>query len=289
MLYCFYISGVIRGIAIAGPTDSAISRFQGSGEQYRSTPDGDIATLKMDSAPGATKEVALFLPKGFDPSKPAIIMPYFHGHGGGINDALTRQKLTEQAARSGKNIAFVIPQLGSKSEFNNEFRKPENVEKFLNDSGEALAKLYVRNHPEADAGKTAQQFSQMPVVPLSYSGGYRATWGTLANPRVQGVVLLDSMYSSPQPFIDFTHRGDRPFVSVTYGGSTEGNSKEFEKNAARSTKVVAPMQGSHGELVQNALSARLDALVIPENGRVTMAGVAEKPSIAFARTQAPKN
>jgi hypothetical protein len=239
----------------------------------------------MDSAPGATKEVALFLPAGFDPSKPAVIMPYFHGHGGSINDTLTRQKLTEQAAKSGKNIAFVIPQLGPMSEFNADFRKPENVDKFLNDSGAALAKLYTETHPGADAAQTERSFGAMPVVPLSYSGGCRATWNTLTNPRVQGAVLLDSMYNTEQPFIDFTHRGDKPFVSATYGASTETRTQNFAKNAARGTKVITPMKVGHGELVQNALGERLEAITIPQNGRVTMTGVEEKINLAAVRPQ----
>lgn len=237
----------------------------------------------MDSAPGASKEVALFLPKGFDPSKPAVIMPYFHGHGGSINDTLTRQKLTEQAAASGKNIAFVIPQLGPMSEFNADFKKPENVDKFLNESGAALARLYTQAHPGADAAQTERSFGAMPVVPLSYSGGCRATWNTLTNPRVQGAVLLDSMYNSEQPFIDFTHRGDKPFVSVTYGASTEARSQNFAKQAARGTKVMETMKVGHGEVVQTALRGQLDALTIPEaGGRVTMAGV---ENIKYAATR----
>lgn len=256
----------------------------------RSGPHGDLAIVRMDSAPGATKEVALFLPTGFDPTKPAVIMPYFHGHGGSISDTLTRQKLAEQAAKSGKNIAFVIPQLGQMSEFNADFRKPENVDKFLNDSAAALAQLYTGAHPGSDAGETQRAFGAMPVVPLSYSGGCRATWQTLTNPRVQGVVLLDSMYNSEQPFIDFTHRGDKPFVSVTYGGSTEDRTQNFARQAARGTKVLAPMKVSHGDLVQNALGGQLDALTIPaDGGRVTMQGVAENIRLAGTRPQGPKS
>lgn len=278
-----------RGNAIAGPTDNVTSRFTGANGQPRTTPHGDLAIVKMDSSPGATKEVALFLPTGFDPAKPAVIMPYFHGHGGSISDALTRQKLAEQAAKSGKNIAFVIPQLGPMSEFNADFRKPENAEKFLNDSGAALAKLYTETHPGADAAETERAFGAMPVVALSYSGGCRATWQTLSNPRVQGAVLLDSMYNSEQPFIDFTHRGDKPFVSATYGESTATRTQNFAKNAARGTKVIAAMTVSHGEVVQNALGAQLDALTIPaDGGRVTMAGVAENIKLATQRPQGPR-
>lgn len=251
----------------------------------RSTKEGDIATVRLDHAPGATNKVALFLPKGFDPSKPAIIMPYFHGHGGGIDDALTRQKLTEQAAKSGKNIAFVIPQLGSQSEIKDAFRNPRYASQFLDESAGALAKLYTQTHPGVDAEKVSQSFKDMPIVPLTYSGGYQATWPTLKDPRVKGVVLLDSMYSSAKPFVDFSKRPDEPFVSVTVGPSTKGHVNEFEKDAAKGNTVVTPMKGGHGELVQSALGGVLDTISIDAGGRPLL--TPERQVLASARPPKP--
>jgi hypothetical protein len=99
------------------PKEKAESRFlSGASEapsvNYRSGPHGDIAYLKLKHSPGASGTAALFLPKGFDISRPAILMPYFHGNYGGIEDALQRQNIAEIADKSGKNIAFVIPQVG---------------------------------------------------------------------------------------------------------------------------------------------------------------------------------
>jgi hypothetical protein len=238
--------------------------------------------MTLDHSPGTTNKVALFLPKGFDPSRPAIIMPYFHGHGGGIDDALTRQKLTEQAAKSGKNIAFVIPQLGEKSEIKNDFRDPQYAAKFLDESAAALAKFYAQSHPGADGEKTARSFKDMPVVPLTYSGGYLATWPVLKDPRVKGVVLLDSMYSSAKPFVEFSKRADAPFVSVTVGPSTKPHVDAFEKGAAKENTVVTRMKGGHGELVQNALGGVLDTISIDSDGKLSLAATSEKPALLKA-------
>ncbi|TAL39562.1 MAG: hypothetical protein EPN97_02570 [Alphaproteobacteria bacterium] len=279
---------------IADPNKDAagtLSRFQtpAPGDYaVRATKDGDIATVRLDHAPGATGKVALFLPKGFDPSRPAVIMPYFHGHGGGIDDALNRQKLTEQAAKSGKNIAFVIPQLGEKSEIKDAFRKPEYAAKFLDEAAGALSKLYTQTHPGADAEKVSQSFKDMPIVPLTYSGGYQATWPTLKDPRVKGVVALDSMYSSAKPFIDFSRRADEPFVSVTVGPSTKGHVDEFEKASMKGNTVVTPMKGGHGELVQSALGGVLETISIEADGRPSLAaGATEKQVLASLRSPKP--
>ena len=244
--------------------------------------------VKLDHSPGASNNVALFLPKGFDPSKPAIVMPYFHGHGGSIDDALTRQKLTEQAAKSGKNIAFVIPQLGSKSEIKDAFNNPQYASQFLDESARALAKMYAQTHPGADAQKTAAQFKDMPIVPLTYSGGYQATWPVLKDPRVKGVVAMDSMYSSAQPFIDFANRPDAPFVSVTVGPSTAKHTGTFEKGVSKGNTVVTPMKGGHGELVQTALGDVLRTISADAGGKPLLAGVSsEKPVLAAIKAPRP--
>lgn len=278
--------------AIADPNKDAagtLSRFQTPAPAdypVRATKDGDIATVRLDHSPGASNKVALFLPKGFDPSKPAVIMPYFHGHGGGIDDALTRQKLAEQAAKSGKNIAFVIPQLGSKSEIKSAFRSPQYAAQFLDESAAALAKLYKQTHPEADNDQVKKAFKDMPVVPLTYSGGYQATVQTLKDPRVKGVVALDSMYNSATPFIDFANRPDAPFVSVTFGPSTSAHTGDFIQKTRGNTAVTA-MEGDHGSLVQNALQGVLQTISLEDNGGVALLGAREKPVLASSKAPRP--
>lgn len=280
---------ISRGaIAIAGPDNStqAASKFLAPMPAAVSTPEGDMAKVRLDHSPGKTNDVALFLPKGFDPSKPAILMPYFHGHGGGIQDAFERQKLAEIAAKSGKNIAFVIPQLGAKSDIKPEYRDPAYAQKFLNEAADALGGLYTKTHPGADGAQVSAEFHDMPVVPLSYSGGYQATLPNLKLPQVKGVVLLDSMYSNSSYFTDFTKRADAPFVSVTYGPSTADHTLDFAQHAAPGTAQVKPMAGTHADLVQHALGDALQTLSIQADNKVALAAPETKMA-AVARLPRP--
>ena len=244
--------------------------------------------VHLDHAPGATHETALFLPKGFDPSKPAILVPYFHGHGGSIPDSFERQKMAELAAKSGKNIAFVIPQLGSKSEITQDFRNPATAAKFLNEAADGLTRLYAHNHPEADPAKVSKSFHDMPVVTMTYSGGYQAAWSTLTLPQVKGAIVLDSMYGTATPFVNFSKREDAPFVAVKFGPSTEGHVREFIAGAKKGSFTVAPNPTDHGSLVQNTLAGALQSLNVDATGKVTYSGLSDKaPVIAANRTAVP--
>jgi hypothetical protein len=126
----------------------------------------------------------------------------------------------------------------------------------------------------------------MPVVPLTYSGGYQATWPVLKDSRVKGVIALDSMYSSAQPFIDFANRADAPFVSLTVGPSTAKHAETFEKGVSKGNTAVTPMKGGHGELVQTALADVLQTLSVDAGGK-PLAGVSEKPAQLSARAPRP--
>lgn len=280
----------MREAPIADPNNPGVtgSRFAArDAATYKSTKDGDIAIVHLADAPGATKETALFLPKGFDPSKPAILVPYFHGHGGSIPDSFERQKLAELAAKSGKNIAFVIPQLGSKSEITQDFRNPATAAKFLDEAADGLGKLYAHNHPEADAAKATKAFHDMPVVTMTYSGGYQAAWSTLKLPKVKGALVLDSMYGTATPFIDFSKRPDAPFVAVKYGPSTEGHAREFVAGAAKGHFSVKPNPSDHGSLVQTALADTLQSLNVSPDGQVTYNGLSDKTPLASAAPVRP--
>ena len=243
--------------------------------------------MRLDHAPGATHETALFLPKGFDPSKPAILIPYFHGHGGSIPDSFDRQKLAELAAKSGKNVAFVIPQLGSKSEITQDFRNPATAAKFLDEAADGLTKLYAHNHPEADAAKVSKAFHEMPVVTMTYSGGYQAAWSTLKDPRVKGAVVMDSMYSSAKPFVDFAQRSDKPFVAVTYGGSTEDNTKKFAAAAPKDSVTISTLPCPHATLVETTVGGVLNSINCDPNENVTFTPVLGQAPVLSAAIRSP--
>jgi hypothetical protein len=54
----------------------------------------------------------LYLPPGFDPQRPVLIVLYFHGQGATLErDVIARQAVPRQIAETGQNIALVAPQL----------------------------------------------------------------------------------------------------------------------------------------------------------------------------------
>jgi hypothetical protein len=159
-----------------------------------------------------------------------------------------------------------------KSDIRAEFKNPDTVNSFLEESSAGLVQLYKHKHPEADHATVTRIFRNAPVVPLSYSGGYTATAQTLTNPRVKGVVMLDSMYGHARNFADFIKREDGPFVAVTFGPSTIKATQEFLKEQREGSAVIisSPIKADgHWTLVETALGDKLRALSVTEAGKVS--------------------
>ncbi len=55
-------------------------------------------------------DVALFLPKGWDPNLGVHLLFYFHGHGNNVRQSLDQYRLREQIAESRRNVVLVFPQ-----------------------------------------------------------------------------------------------------------------------------------------------------------------------------------
>ena len=57
------------------------------------------------------RRVLLYIPKGFDPRRPALIVVFFHGNGATLaRDVRDRQQVPRQVAESGLNAVLVAPQ-----------------------------------------------------------------------------------------------------------------------------------------------------------------------------------
>ena len=54
----------------------------------------------------------IFIPKGFDPARPGLMVVYFHGNQAAlVRDVWRRQQVPLQVARSGLNAVLLAPQL----------------------------------------------------------------------------------------------------------------------------------------------------------------------------------
>ena len=164
----------------------------------------------------------LYLPAGFDPQRPALIVLFLHGQGATLErDVMVRQAAPRQVAESGVNAALVAPQLafdaGDSSAGN--FWKPGHFAAYVDEAAERLMRLY----GDRAAGRT---FNLAPVVIVAYSGGYLSAAYMLdrggANHRIKGVMLMDALYGDEDKFAAWLagHRR-QAFLLSAYTDSTK--------------------------------------------------------------------
>lgn len=164
----------------------------------------------------------LFLPQGFDPAKPVLIVLYLHGNGATLErDVAQRQAVPRQVAESGQNIALVAPQFAvdaADSSAGN-FWRGGHFARYLDEAAERLMRLYGNRN----AGRG---FNLAPVVIVAYSGGYLPAAYVLerggANHRLKGVILMDALYGEEPKFAAwFAARRNQAFLLSAYTDSTK--------------------------------------------------------------------
>jgi hypothetical protein len=217
------------------------------------------------------RSVLLYIPRGFDPSRPAAIVVFFHGHRATLRrDVLRRQRVPAQIAASGSNVVLVAPQfaLNAPDSSAGKFWEPGGFARFLREAEQRLAALH--GDPQA-----AQAFAKMPVILVAYSGGYLATAWSLrvggVQDRVRGVVLLDALYGELDSFAEWIAQNKGRFFVSAYTNSTQ------RKNAALKTLLserrigheisLRPDQWRHGVTFLSA-GAKADHFAFVTHGWV---------------------
>ncbi|HZQ01622.1 MAG TPA: alpha/beta hydrolase [Reyranella sp.] len=167
----------------------------------------------------------LYLPAGFNPMLPFLIVIYLHGQGATLErDVMVRQGVPRQIAESGQNIALVAPQLAydaADSSAGN-FWKRGHFARYIDEAAERLMRLYGDK-------RVGPKFNAAPVVVVAYSGGYVSAAYSLerggAVYRVKGVILMDSIYGEEEKFAAWIATRRRfGFLLSAYTESTiEGN------------------------------------------------------------------
>ena len=164
----------------------------------------------------------LYLPQGFDPAQPVLIVLYLHGQGATLErDVALRQAVPRQVAESGKNIALVAPQLAydALDSSAGNFWRGGHFARYLDEAAERLMRLY----GDRSAGRG---FNLAPVVIVAFSGGYLSAAYALerggANHRVNGLILLDALYGDEPKFAAwFAARRRQAFLLSAYTDSTK--------------------------------------------------------------------
>lgn len=164
----------------------------------------------------------LYLPPGFDPARPVLIVLYLHGQGATLErDVMVRQAVPRQVAAAGQNIALVAPQLAvdaADSSAGN-FWRGGHFAKYLDEAAERLMRLEGNR-------QSGRAFNLAPVVIVAYSGGYLSAAYALerggANHRVKGVILMDALYGDEDKFAAwFAARRRQAFLLSAYTDSTK--------------------------------------------------------------------
>ena len=167
------------------------------------------------------RRVLLHIPKGYDFTRPGVMIVFFHGHRATLaRDVRDRQLVPAQVSAAGINAVTVAPQFAFNASDSSagKFWELGAFGRFMAEAGVKLAALH--GNPAA-----AEAFANMPIVIVAYSGGYlAAAWcldvGGLEN-RLRGVVLLDALYGEFDKFVNWIANNKTTFFVSAYTDSTQ--------------------------------------------------------------------
>ena len=173
--------------------------------------------------------VLLHIPPGFDPTLPAVMVVFFHGHGANLaRDVRDRQQVPAQISAAGVNAVLVAPQFAVDAADSSagKFWEPNGFKHFLDEAAVKLARLY--GDP-----RRAAAFAKMPIVIVAYSGGFGPTLSVLdrggVRSRVHGVVLLDALYAGIDKFADWIADNRSAFFVSSYTPHTARHNVDLEQ------------------------------------------------------------
>jgi hypothetical protein len=179
------------------------------------------------------RHVLLAAGPDFDPSRPGVIVVYFHGNQTILaRDVVDRQQAVRQLAQSNLNAVMVAPQLAVDAPDSSagNFWRPGAFAQFLDEAAGKLAEEY--------PGTSRWTFQRMPVIVVAYSGGYMAAAYSLtqggAGERVRGVALLDALYGETDKFarwVEGSHGG--AFFVSAYSTSTHDQNAALREQLQR--------------------------------------------------------
>jgi hypothetical protein len=159
----------------------------------------------------------LYLPRGFDPNRPALIVVFFHGNEATLTrDVRNRQQVPRQVAESRLNAALVAPQfaVNALDSSAGRFWEPDVFPQFLGEASERLTELFGDERARG-------AFHDAPVVIAAYSGGYHPAAFILQaghlDGRIRGVILLDALFGDAEKFTDWLTRRPPAFFVSAYG------------------------------------------------------------------------
>ena len=200
------------------------------------TPSGDVLQEGITYSDDRT---LMYVPAGFDPRRPALMVVFFHGHGSVIERTVMNETdLPRQITESGANAVLVAPQFAydAANSSPGKFLRPGAFARFIDEAATRLARLMT------PAGANLQLlsgvFNQAPVMLVAFSGGYKPAAYVLARGgaahRIHSVVLLDALYDEEDKFAAwFAGARTRAFIASFYTESTAANQVKLREMLAK--------------------------------------------------------
>jgi hypothetical protein len=219
--------------------DKPFLDYQQEGKRGHTSPRGH---LHLETDAYFDKQSLVYLPPGFDLSRPALIVVFFHGNFARLRqDVVLRQRVPAQLVESGLNAALVAPQFAVNIADSSAgwFWQPGVFNRYLAEAAVHLAAL--RGEPCTEA-----LFNRLGVVLVAYSGGYDPAAYALdvggAGDRVRGVILLDALFGESDRFERWvehaTSESDPGFFFSAYSNSSRPENRLLESAlAAHNLKV----------------------------------------------------
>ncbi len=200
----------------------------------------------LESKTFGDDRVLLHIPQGFDPNRPAVMVVFFHGHGATLErDVRDRQRLPDQISAAGLNAVLVAPQFAFDAADSSagKFWDADGFKRFLDESAKKLAGLYGDQ-------RSASAFATMPIVLVSYSGGFGPTLSVLARggaqERIRGLVLLNSLYAGIDQFADWIADHRQTFFVSSYTPHTAHHNADLRQALAeRSVPYGSELRRNH--------------------------------------------
>lgn len=213
----------------------------------------------------------LYMPRHFDPNRPATVVVFFHGKGSTlVRDVMLRQQVPRQIAESGLNAVLVAPQFG--------FGAVDTGPGPLGHTGafrallDQVARRFTTMTGRPEVGTAVANAS---VVLVAYSRGYLPAAYTLAiggaGERVKGIILMDALYGHTGVYAAWLSRHQHAgFFLSAYTPSTQPQntvlqgylaahriafSRGLGSSLAEGSIVFVPvMDGNHTDFVSKAFA-----------------------------------
>jgi hypothetical protein len=229
-----------------GPTADLDRPFLNAGDETHRGHANFRGHVYWESQTFSDDRVLLHIPPGFDPSQPAVMVVFFHGHGATLaRDVRDRQQVPAQITASGMNAVLVAPQFAvdAADSSSGKFWEPNGFKRFLDEAAVKLARLY--GDP-----RRAAAFDKMPIVIVAYSGGFGPTLSVLdrggVKQRIRGLVLLDALYAGIDRFADWIADNRSTFFVSAYTPHTAHHNTDLEQMlSARSVPYGSALRSNH--------------------------------------------